>query len=104
LRHPGRTPPGPGLRGQELERQVIYGDGLLAFREHAQHTLEPEDLLAALRRALEARPDLWHAWSAVTRQLLDMSRHSGEGLELWQAAWSEEALELARQATARFPL
>ncbi|HXG12163.1 MAG TPA: tetratricopeptide repeat protein [Gemmataceae bacterium] len=75
----------------ELERQVLFGDGLLAYREHAQYTLEPEELLGLLRRALEARPDLWHAWSAVVRQLTVMGR-------------LDEAEELARQAAGRFPL
>lgn len=75
----------------ELVRQVIFGDGLLAFREHARNTLSADELLAALTKAREARPDLWHAWAAVIRQLTDMNR-------------TDEALELARQATARFPL
>lgn len=75
----------------ELIRQVIYGDGLLAYQQHAQYTLEPEELLASLRKALDARPDLWHAWSALIRQLVELGR-------------LEEALELARQATAKFPL
>ena len=32
---------------------------------------------AALREALAARPDLWHAWSAVSLQLLDMNEADG---------------------------
>jgi tetratricopeptide (TPR) repeat protein len=75
----------------ELERQTVYGDALLAFRDYARHTLDPEELLASLRAALEARPDLWHAWAAVVRQLIDLDR-------------ADEALALARGATARFPL
>jgi tetratricopeptide (TPR) repeat protein len=75
----------------QLVRQVIYGDGLLAFRLHARGALDAEELLAALREALAARPDLWHAWSAVTTQLLDMNR-------------VDEAWELSGQATERFPL
>ena len=51
----------------------------------------PEELLATLRKGLRVRPDLWHAWSAVTWQLMDMDR-------------LDEALHIARQATARFPL
>src|SRR5207302_754051 len=64
---------------------------LLAFRERARQVLAPEELLASLRKALRARPDLWHAWAAVTAQLVDMDR-------------LDEALTLARQATERFPL
>jgi cellulose synthase operon protein C len=75
----------------ELERQVVFGDGLLAYQQYAQGPLEPEELLASVRKGLEARPDLWHAWSAVIRQLSETGR-------------AEEARDLARQACARFPL
>ncbi|HXJ71784.1 MAG TPA: tetratricopeptide repeat protein, partial [Candidatus Dormibacteraeota bacterium] len=76
---------------QELIRQVVFGDGLLAFRDLAQPVLEPEELLASLRVALKERPDLWHAHSAVIQQLTEMGRY-------------EEALLCANEATARFPL
>lgn len=76
---------------EELVRQVIFGDGLLAFRRHAAGTLDPEELLASLREGLQARPDLWHAWSAMVQQLLAMDR-------------LDEAADLASQATERFPL
>src|SRR6185503_15937245 len=46
---------------QELIRQVVAGDGLLAYVEIARALLEPEALLRFLRRAHEERPDLWHA-------------------------------------------
>lgn len=75
----------------ELSRQVLFGDGLLAYREQAQYVLEPEELLGLLKKALEARQDLWHAWSAVIRQLTSMDR-------------LDEADQLARQAAERFPL
>lgn len=75
----------------ELRRQVIFGDGLLAFARLARRTMEPDPLLAALRAAKEARPDLWHAWSALVQEL------AGRGQ-------SAEALELAREAAERFPL
>ena len=64
---------------------------MLAYRGAAFEISEPEDLLASLRAALTARPDLWHAWSAVVLQLVDMHQ-------------LDEALALARQATERFPL
>lgn len=76
---------------EELVRQVVFGEGLLAFREQAQGTLSAEELLQTLQEGLAARPDLWHAWSAVIRQLTDMQRY-------------EEARALAQQAVARFPL
>ena len=76
---------------QELIRQVVFGDGLLAFREVARRIMAPEELLASLRQAHRERPDLWHAWSALIQQLTDMQR-------------LDEALALAREATGRFPL
>lgn len=76
---------------EELIRQVVFGEGLLAYRNAAFEVSEPADLLASLREALEARPDLWHAWSAVVLQLVDMHQ-------------LDEALSLAQQATERFPL
>src|SRR5262249_45040022 len=75
----------------ELTRQVIFGDGLLAFGERARGTLEPEQLIAVLRQALEVRPDLWHAWSALIRELSNRGELA-------------EALELAERAVAMFPL
>ncbi|HVE40685.1 MAG TPA: tetratricopeptide repeat protein [Planctomycetota bacterium] len=76
---------------RELIRQVIFGDGLLTFRQVARDTIEPTELLALLQEALDARPDLWHAWSALVRHLAEMGR-------------AEQALERATQATERFPL
>jgi cellulose synthase operon protein C len=76
---------------QELVRQVVHGQGLQAYRDAARLNLEPQALLASLRVALEARPDLATAWSVVVSQLAQM-------LEL------EEALKLAQEATRRFPL
>jgi predicted Zn-dependent protease len=75
----------------ELIRQVIFGDGLLSYRDLAKDTLEPEELLSQLREAVEARPDLWHAWAAMVRQTAEMNR-------------LDEAVHLARKATDRFPL
>ena len=75
----------------ELVSQVVFGDGLLAYRDAAFPILEPAELLENLRQAHSARPDLWHTWSALVQQLLDMQQ-------------LEEALALANQATERFPL
>jgi len=76
---------------QELMRQVVFGEGLLAYRGVARTVMAPEELLASLRLAHQERPDLWHAWSALIQQLADMQR-------------LDEALDLARKATGRFPL
>lgn len=76
---------------KELVRQTIFGDGLLAYRAQASEVLEAGELLEKLKEALAARPDLWHAWSAVAMQLSEM----GQGAE---------AERIATQATERFPL
>jgi len=75
----------------ELVRQVTFGDGLLSFREAARNVLEPQELLFKLREAWQQRPDLWHAWVALARQLRDMA-------EL------DEALSIMLAAADRFPL
>ena len=76
---------------QELKRQVTRGDGMYTFQQVARGTYEPEELLAILREALAVRPDLWHAWAAVGRQLAAMNR-------------LDEALDLCDEAVRRFPL
>lgn len=75
----------------QLIQQIIFGDGLLAFRTYAREALAAEEVLALLRDAWQSRPDLWHAWSAMICQLLDANQ-------------VEEAGQLAAQATERFPL
>lgn len=74
----------------QLIRQVVNGDGLLAFRELAEPVLAPETLLQSLQLAHRERPDLWHAWSALVSQLGHLNR-------------LDDALALARQASERFP-
>ncbi len=75
----------------QIVQQVNFGDGLLAYRSEATEALDADSLLTALRGALDARLDLWHAWSAVIQQLTQMNR-------------LDEALKTATDATARFPL
>ncbi len=76
---------------QELIQQVTYGDGLLAYRQVARTVLDGEEVLHLLQSALDARPDLWHSWSAMVYSLADAQR-------------LDEALQLAQQMTERFPL
>ena len=76
---------------QQLKSQVTRGDGMYTFQQVARGTYEPEELLAILREALAARPDLWHAWVAVGRQLVAMNR-------------LDEALALCDETVRRFPL
>ena len=75
----------------QLVDQVIFGEGLLTFREVAAGTLQPRRILEILREGLQARKDLWQAWSAVVDQLIDMDR-------------GQEAVETASAALERFPL
>jgi tetratricopeptide (TPR) repeat protein len=75
---------------RELLHQVVSGDGLLAYLDVARPILDPEALLAIIRRAHGERPDLWHAWGALISQLVHMLR-------------LDEALTIATQATERFP-
>ena len=79
----------------ELHRQPHTGEGLTAFVNLAREVYrDPDDhqeLLETLERILDDRPDLWHAWSAVIQQLGGLNR-------------LEEANELAKDATIRFPL
>jgi predicted Zn-dependent protease len=79
----------------ELRRQPHAGEGLVAFvaQSHQSFT-DPEEhteLLETLEDLLDARPDLWQAWSVVVQQMAGLNR-------------LEEANELAREATTRFPL
>jgi tetratricopeptide (TPR) repeat protein len=75
----------------ELVHQVVFGDGLLAFREEAYSVLEPRELLEVMREALAARRDLWQAWVVTINQLVDVGEF-------------DEALSLAREAVEQFPL
>ncbi len=76
---------------EELIRQVTYGDGLLTYRQVARTVLDGEEVLELLQAALDARPDLWQAWTAMVYQLMDLQR-------------LDDALQFARKSTERFPL
>ena len=76
---------------EQIVQQVNFGDGLLAYRSAASESMGAESLLKALREAQASRQDLWHAWSALIQQLTEMDR-------------LDEALNLAKEATDRFPL
>lgn len=76
---------------EELRRQTTFGEGLLVFRSLAEGVLQPAEIMATLRAALAARPDLWHAHTAMLRQLV-------------QEDLLDEALAAAREITQRFPL
>lgn len=80
-----------GFVEAELARQTTFGAGLRAFRAVASEVLQPSELLLAVQKALDARPDLWHAWSCVVQLLVTSSQY-------------DEALAVARQATERYPL
>lgn len=78
----------------ELHRQRVYGDGLLAFREQAvqaHDAIEPDDLMRLIQEVFDEHPDLWQAWSATVQQLTLVGR-------------VEEARKLAEEAVERYPL
>ena len=58
----------------EIVRQTIFGECLTAYREQAAKILDADEVLASLQAALQARPDLWQAWSGVTLQLTQMGK------------------------------
>jgi tetratricopeptide (TPR) repeat protein len=76
---------------QEIMRQVVFGEGLLTYRNVAAPILDSDTLLAFLQDARTIRPDLWQAWSAVVYQLCKISR-------------LDEAMQIAKEAVDRFPL
>ena len=75
----------------ELNRQVGLGEGLITYHSLAQTCLDPPELLATLRDTLKKGDDRWQAWVVVIRQLSDMQQH-------------DEAIELAKKASKKFPL
>ncbi|HYD42599.1 MAG TPA: tetratricopeptide repeat protein [Anaeromyxobacter sp.] len=78
------------VRG-ELRRQVVLGDGILAYQSRSTGILAEEDVLAELREAHRLRPDLWHSWVALARQLAHVGR-------------LDEAGGILSEAAERFPL
>jgi tetratricopeptide (TPR) repeat protein len=75
----------------ELFKQTSFGEGFLGYYDFAKTYIDSETLLGELRGLLEKRKDLWSAWSVNICQLVDMKR-------------LDEAFELARTATERFPM
>ena len=75
----------------EMNRQVLNGAGLHAYRRAAYAVVEPPELAEQLREVWRARPDLWQAWSILASQQLD-------------AGASIDAEQLAQEATVRFSL
>lgn len=75
----------------QLTTQVVFGDGIVAYRSIARDTLAAEEVLEVLRTANQERPDLWQTWSTVIQQLGDMNM-------------LDEAAIASEDATNRFPL
>lgn len=79
---------------EELKRQHVFGDGLLAFREQAvqaHDAIEPDDVLRLLQDVFDEHPDLWQCWSVMIQQYILVGR-------------IQEAKELAKEAVERYPL
>ncbi|MEM8680954.1 MAG: tetratricopeptide repeat protein, partial [Planctomycetota bacterium] len=80
-----------GFVYEQLTTQTLVGDGLISFRELAASTYSADKLLSILHQAMQDRPDLWHAWSALITQLIQMDR-------------TQDAVKIAKAAVERFPL
>ena len=76
---------------KQLASQVLRGETLHTFQQVAWSVVDSEELLAALQRANDARPDLWETWSVLGDQLVSMGR-------------PEDALKVAEESVARFPM
>ena len=79
------------VHGELIRQSGGTGEGVLAYRTAAYAYLAEDDLQARLDAVLAARPDLWHAWSAVVWQHADAGR-------------LDEAHARAKTASERFPL
>jgi tetratricopeptide (TPR) repeat protein len=76
---------------EEFQHQPNFGDGLLTFRDQAVSIMEPEELLKILAELNDEHPEIWQTWSTTIQQLGMLGR-------------LDEANELVREATDRFPL
>ena len=74
----------------ELRQQIIEGSSLLSFQEEGCMVIKGNTLKATLEEALEARPDLWSAWTALIVQLLHMDL-------------AARALDVAKKFAALYP-
>ena len=75
----------------EFDRQSVFGDSLLTFRDQAVVILDPEELLKYLQDWNTRHPGIWQTWSALTQQLLHLRE-------------IEKANELIHDALQRFPM
>lgn len=76
---------------EQLRVQTTFGDGILAYREAALGRIEADAILQGLEEARSNRPDLWQSWTSVVQQLMAMNQR-------------KRAVEIATEATQRFPL
>lgn len=75
---------------EQMEKQVITGDGLARWQEEAWPIFEPEEILSTLEEVQAARPDLWLVWSLLGKHLRDMGR-------------VDKAIEICEMAAEKFP-
>ncbi|MDF1659973.1 MAG: tetratricopeptide repeat protein [Verrucomicrobiales bacterium] len=76
---------------EQLQEQVLFGETMHTYRQIAFSVLEPDELLDSLKRANEARPDLWETWSSLIDQYTAMDN-------------MEEAKIVAIGQSERFPM
>ena len=76
---------------QALMEQTSYGTGILAYKDCAINIIDDEHLLGFLKQAVEIRPDLWHAWVALSSYFTQTGR-------------VDQAMSYLNTAVSRFPL
>lgn len=75
----------------QLMAQVSYGDGILEYQYIAWQILPANSVIEFLEHALQARPDLWQSWVALTLAYRNLGNN-------------QKALEIITGAAERFPL
>lgn len=79
-----------GFLLEQLRTQATLGDGILSYHKLVTSRRDAQQVLADMREAHMARPELWQSWSALIKQYL-------------YVGMKNEAFELGKKFTERFP-
>jgi len=77
--------------GTLVFEKTVDGNGPVFWYEHARAYLDSHDLLIAIERFAESRPDLWSSWSLLVRHLVHVGRN-------------DDACTKGEAAVERFPV